>query len=184
MNYFRKDESCPFYIDEHPHKHITPYIDLGAVSQDQRLSNDELTKTVITRYKTLSDFNIVVNLNTVELRNSLFEFSKANRAPKKSPQETYRLLGIGTPFRLTSIYTFPANSIYQSMFVTNVRSSLITDGRFELHGVELIEQDQTVTVIEPFKDSNEFNAVRFADGYWIPQLHKMQVTKQLSYELI
>lgn len=184
MNYFRKDTSSEFYIDVHPRTHIVPYIENGTITQLQHTSEDGLVKTNITKYKSLDDFNTLSNLNTLELRTQIFEFNKATRVPKKSPSETYQLVGINQPFRLTTTYTFPEKSVYQPIFFDNVRSSLVTDGRFELHGVELLEQDQTVTVIEKFKDSNEYTIIRFADGYWVPQLYKMGVTKQVKYELI
>jgi hypothetical protein len=184
MNYFRKDTLSEFYLDVHPRTHILPYIENGTITQSQHVSEDGLVKTSVTRYKNLEDFNAIVNLNRLELRNQIFEFNKETNAPKKSPAETYKLVGINQPFKLTTTYTFPENSAYQSIFVNNVRNSLVTDGRFELHGVELIENGQTITIIEKFKDSNEYTTIRFADGYWVPQLYKMNVTKHLNYELI
>ena len=184
MNYFRKDTLSAFYIDVHPQTYMVPYIENGIITQSQHVSEDGLVKTNVTKYKSLEDFNTLVNLNTLELRTQIFEFNKETGVSKKSPHDTYKLVGINQPFKLTTTYTFPANSVYQSIFVSNVRSSLVTDGRFELHGVELLEQNQLVTVIEKFKDSNEYSTIRFADGYWVPQLYKMQATKKVHYELI
>ena len=176
MNYFRKDESCPFFIDQNPY--VVDH------AHTQYLSDDKLMKTVITKYETLDNFNQTVNQRSIAIKNENFEFNRANGAPKKSPIESYKILGITNPFRLTTTYTFPANSVYQSIFFGNVKNSLTTDGRFELHDVQLLEDVQLITIIEKFKDSNEYNVIRFSDGYWVPQLHKMNVTRHVNYELI
>jgi hypothetical protein len=184
MNYFRKDISAPFYTDVHPCSYLSEYINSGVIAQSHRLSDDTLTKTVITKYQSLDCFNEIVNLNTVELRNTLFEFNKSTRTPKKTPMETYKLLGVDVPFKLTSTYTFPSMCVYQPIFVSSLTNKLTNDNRFELHGVQLLANNQQIIVIEQFKDSNEYNNIRLADGYWIPQLHKMQVTKHVVFDLI
>jgi hypothetical protein len=185
MHYFRIDETRPFFIDENPYTPLETHIESGNVAQSQILSSDKLTKTIVTKYKTLDCFNQNINrAGIIAVKNKNFEFNKANSVPRKTPIESYKLLGFTDPFALTTTYTFPANSVYQSIFFGNVKNTLITDGRFELHDVQLLDNSQTVTLVETFKDSTEYNTVRFSDSYWIPQLHKMNVTKQVDYKLI
>jgi len=180
MNYFRRDTACPFYIDEHPNALLDPYVESGEISQSLSLSEDQLTKTLITRYKSLDVFNQVVNLNTIPIRFRVFEHNRTLAVPRKSFQETYKLLGIDQPFKLTSIYNFKPQCPYRTIFFNMLRHEQLTRSS----RIDPRLNESTVVIYEHFKNADEFNGVRFGDGYWTPQLCAVGATRQLVYELI
>lgn len=173
---------------------VAPLLESGEATYVKTLSDDELVQTTVATFNSLEAYNHAENTHTIALDNAYLNYVNSNRFPTmpdytqvENRRAVYTQTGFTSPFTVTTVYTFPhvepedyVPDNIMAVFANSVES--YPDGLSKR--IDLILDENTVTLIHQYNDSADFTDNLYNDLFYVPQLAEKGVTRTITYSLV
>lgn len=155
--------------------------DLQRVAEHD-LSEDELTKTTYITYPTLESVMGYQNQSGIAYNCNFFNYYRDLGADLRSMYDSIKFSGPDTPIRITTTYTFPADSAYQTEFVNTVTANNADPSA--AHRTNFTQLDNTVTLTFEYANLAQFAERKFLEYLYFDDLLSNGVERTFNIEYI